>query len=481
MDAKHIETSNFAIVILAAGKGTRLKSRLPKVLHEIGGRPLLAHVINAASRHVTPEKIFCVIGHEAELVRQRIAPLGVGFVEQKEQRGTGHALMQCREALKGFTHVLVLSGDVPLIRPETIGAVLDFHLAQQAGMTILTARPENPFGYGRIVRRLKEGEASAEVEAIVEQKQLVGAQHGIGEINSGIYAFTVEKLFERLDRLTTDNPHGEFYLTDLAKMIGAEGEKVVALEAEDAAEILGANTRAELVSLDATMRARKAAQLMADGVTIFAPESCRIDAEVVVGADTVIEPNVQLLGATKIGANCLVRSFTVIENTTVGDDVVIKQGCIFEDSIVERKAILGPYSHLRPQSEIGEGAHVGNFVETKKTKLGKGAKANHLTYLGDAEIGAGANVGCGTITCNYDGVNKHKTIVGENVFVGSDVTLVAPVKIGAGAIIGAASCITKDVPAESLALTRPELRVVDNWAPAKRARLQHEKEARSKK
>jgi bifunctional UDP-N-acetylglucosamine pyrophosphorylase/glucosamine-1-phosphate N-acetyltransferase len=483
MASNNSNQPRFAIAILAAGKGTRLKSRLPKVLHEIGGRPLLGHVIAAASAAVAPSEIFCIIGHEAGLVRERIAGYGVHFVEQKEQRGTGHALMQCREALAGYDHVLVLSGDVPLIRTETIEKVRDFHLSRGAAMTVLTARPADPTGYGRIVRGVSNGAnvPSEEIVAIVEQKQLAPSQLAIGEINSGIYAFDIKELFARIDRLSTDNPHAEYYLTEIAAILRNDGKKVLALEAADSCEVLGANTRAELAELDTLLRRRKVEALMNDGVTIFQPESCRIDAAVEVGPDTVIEPFVQLLGTTKIGANCLVRSFSVIENTVVADDVLIKQGCIFEDSTVGRKAILGPYSHLRPASEIGEEAHVGNFVETKKTKLGRGAKANHLTYLGDAEIGEGTNIGCGTITCNYDGVNKHRTVVGKNVFVGSDTTLVAPVTVGDGSYIGAASCITRDLPADSLGVTRPELKILKDWAIGKRARLKAEKEARTKK
>jgi bifunctional UDP-N-acetylglucosamine pyrophosphorylase/glucosamine-1-phosphate N-acetyltransferase len=468
-------TPRFAIAILAAGKGTRLKSKLPKVLHKIAGRPLLGHVVHAASEIVAPADIFCIIGHEADRVRAEISPLGVQFVEQLEQRGTGHALMQCREALAAYDHVLVLSGDVPLIRPETIAGVRDFHIAQRAAMTILTAEPPDPFGYGRIVRRMLNGAASDHVEAIVEQKQLTPEQEKIGEINSGIYAFKVAELFARIDRLSTDNPHGEFYLTEIAAILQRDGLPVLALRTPHASEVLGVNTRRELAQLDAILRERKTRELMDEGVTIYKPETVLIDAAVTVGADTVIEPFVQLLGETAIGEDCLIRSYSVLTNMRVANGALVNQGTIADNSAIGAAAIVGPYSRLRPGSEIGPEAHVGNFVETKKVKLGRGAKANHLTYLGDTEVGERTNIGAGTITCNYDGVNKHLTIIGANAFIGSDTTLVAPVRVGNGAIIGASSCITKDVPDDALAVTRPELRIKKDWAPAKRKRLEEMK------
>ena len=455
-----------AVVIMAAGKGTRLKSQRPKVLHEIGGKPLLAHVIAAACKIVAPSEIFVVIGHQAEKVRAAVAASGVGFVEQTEQLGTGHAIQCARDAVKGYENILVLSGDVPLIRPETIEQLWQFHQAQKAAMTILTAAPIDPTGYGRIVRKASN---SSEVEAIVEQKALSAEQQKIGEINSGIYAFQTAPLLAHLDKLTANNANKEIILTDMAGLLGAAGERVVGVQAAEAIEVLGANTIAELVALDATLRLKTANRLMAAGVTIFRPETCVIDAEVEVAADTVIEPFVQLLGTTRIGGNCLIRSYTVVENCALGDGVLVRQSCVLTDSSVANGAKIGPFAHLRPGSEIGEDAHVGNFVETKKTKLGKGAKANHLTYLGDAEVGAGSNIGAGTITCNYDGVNKHKTLIGKDAFIGSDSTLVAPVEVGDGAYVGAGSCITKDVPADSLAVSRARQIVKEGWAAARRA------------
>jgi len=456
----------FAIAILAAGKGTRLKSKLAKVLHEIAGKPLLAHVIEAVPRDIPAADVICIVGHQADRVRECVGSYGVQFVEQTEQRGTGHALMICREALARYENVLVLSGDVPLIRTETIERVRTFHTERGAAMTILTAMPPDPFGYGRIIRGNGD-----EVAAIVEQKQATPEQAAIREINSGIYAFNVRELFARIGRLGSNNPHREYYLTDMAGLLRADGLPVLALSAEDSTEVAGVNTRVELATLDALLRARKCTELMQSGVTIYRPETCTIDSEVQVGPDTVIEPFVQLLGKTVIGSDCRIRSYTVLTNTQVADGVTIKHGCISEDSIIEDNAILGPYSHLRPASHVGPQAHVGNFVEMKKTRLGRGSKANHLTYLGDAEIGEGVNVGAGTITCNYDGANKFKTIIGDGAFIGSDTTLVAPVKVGKGAYIAAASCITQDVPDDSLGLTRPPQITKEGWVTKKREKL----------
>lgn len=451
---------------MAAGKGTRLKSKHPKVLHEVGGKPLLAHVIAAATQVVPAQDVFAIIGHEAERVRAAVGETAINLILQPEQRGTGHALMVAREALQSYDEVIVLSGDAPLITPPTISLIRDFHQSRRPAMTILTAVLDDPTGYGRVIRKNAK---SDEVQALVEEKSASPAQKKIREINSGFYAFDVEPLYRYLDSLGTDNPHGEFYLTDMAAIFRRAKLRVLAIAGNDPSEILGANTRAELVDIDRRLRMAKCRQLMADGVTIFYPETCVIDADVEAGGDTVIEPFVQLLGKTRIGSDCRVRSYTVIRNSLIGDGVEILPGCVIDDSKVETRARLGPYSRLRPGSEIGEGAHVGNFVETKKIKLGKGSKANHLTYLGDAEIGENVNVGAGTITCNYDGVQKHKTVIEDGVFVGSDSTLVAPVRVGKGAYIGAASCITEDVPADALAIGRARQIVKDGWAKDKRA------------
>jgi bifunctional UDP-N-acetylglucosamine pyrophosphorylase / glucosamine-1-phosphate N-acetyltransferase len=461
------QPARIAVAIMAAGKGTRLKSKYPKVLHEVGGKPLLAHVIAAAKQVVPAEDVYAIIGHEAERVRKAIGHTGVKFVLQADQRGTGHALMVAREALAPYDHVIVLSGDAPLITPETIRSLRDFHLQRKAAMTLLSAELENPTGYGRIVRK----GGGEEVKAIVEEKSASLAQKKIREINSGFYVFAVKPLFAHIDALRTDNPHHEYYLTDMAAVLGNAKAKVVATKTGNPDEILGSNTRAEMMVLDAQMRLAKCQQLMAEGVSIFYPETCVIDADVAVGPDTVIEPFVQIRGASRIGSDCRIRSYSVITNSEIGDGVLINPGTVMDDSRIANSAIVGPYSRLRPGSEIGEGAHLGNFVETKKMKLGKGSKANHLTYLGDAEIGEGVNVGAGTITCNYDGVQKHKTTIEDGVFVGSDTTLVAPIRIGKGAYIAAASCVTEDVPEDALALGRARQTNKQGWAKSRRVAM----------
>ena len=454
-----------AVAIMAAGKGTRLKSQLPKVLHEVGGKSLVEHVIQAALRIVPAQDVYAIVGHEAERVRAAMEHTGINFVLQAEQRGTGHALMMAREALAGYGHVIVLSGDAPLITPETIGRLRNFHLENQAAMTLLSAELDNPTGYGRVLRKSAR---SAEVQAIVEEKAASPAQKKIREINSGFYVFEVKELYGNIGKLSTANAHGEYYLTDMADVLRKARRRVVAFKTADASEVLGGNTRAELADIDEKMRRAKCRQLMADGVTIYYPATCVIDTGVEIAADTVIEPYVQLLGKTRIGSACRVRSYSIIRDMEIEDGVTILPGCVMDESRIGAGATIGPYSRIRPGSEIGEGAHVGNFVETKKVKLGKGSKANHLTYLGDAEIGAGVNIGAGTITCNYDGVHKHKTVIEDGVFVGSDSTLVAPIRIGQGAYVGAASCLTDDVPANALAIGRARQIVKAGWAAEKR-------------
>lgn len=466
--------ASLAVVIMAAGKGTRLRSQRPKVLHEVGGRPLLSHVIAAASHVAAPTDIYVVVGHQADRVRQAVASTGVQFVEQAEQRGTGHAIQCARAAIAQYANVLILSGDVPLIRPETLEQLRAFHFAENAAMTILTAAPGDPSGYGRILRR---SQASPEVDAIIEQKALTPAQLSIPEINSGIYAFQTTPLLAHLDQLNPDNAHRELYLTDMATLLRSAGARVVAIQAAQAIEVLGANTIAEMMELDAALRLATTKRLMAAGVTIFRPETCIIDADVEVAADTVIEPFVQLLGHTRVGTDCAIRSYSVVEDCTVGNRVLIRQSCILTESSVADGAKIGPFAHLRPGSEIGEDAHIGNFVETKKARLGKGAKANHLSYLGDAIVGAGTNIGAGVITCNYDGVHKHTTRIGEGAFVGSDSTLVAPVNVEDGAYVGAGSCITRDVPAGALAVGRARQVTKEGWVAARRARQTEKNES----
>ncbi|AFL87692.1 glucosamine-1-phosphate N-acetyltransferase, UDP-N-acetylglucosamine pyrophosphorylase [Terriglobus roseus DSM 18391] len=467
--------SQFGIVIMAAGKGTRLKSARPKVLHAVGGKALLLHVIEAAKTQVSAHDILVVVGHQAAQVQAAAQPTGVRFVLQPQQLGTGHALQCVRDwyaetGTQPPTHLIVLSGDVPLIRPETIAALRNTHIEQDAAMTILTAIPPDPTGYGRVLRKQ---DGTEDVAGIVEQKSLTEDQlatpERLREINSGIYAFRTTALFDRLGRLANTNSAGEFYLTDVAGMLVNDNERVVAIAADSVDEVLGANTIAEMMHLDASFRARTANRLMAAGVTIFRPDTTVIDASVQIAADTIIEPFVQLLGNTTIGPNCRIRSYSVIESCTLGEGVLVRNGCILTDSTVGDGAQLGPYAHLRPESLIGARAHVGNFVETKKTNLGEGSKANHLAYLGDAIIGAGSNIGAGVITCNYDGVNKHRTTIGDGVFVGSDSTLIAPVTLASGSYVAAGSSITDDVPTGALALGRARQVTKPGWAADRRA------------
>ncbi|MFZ0631301.1 MAG: bifunctional UDP-N-acetylglucosamine diphosphorylase/glucosamine-1-phosphate N-acetyltransferase GlmU [Acidobacteriaceae bacterium] len=460
------------IVIMAAGKGTRLKSKRAKVLHEIGGRPLLWHVMEAAAQVVPPHDILVVVGHQAEAVRSAVNSSGARFIVQTEQRGTGHALQCAESETRDYDELIVLSGDVPLLRSETIVALRDFHLRQRAAMTILTATPQDPFGYGRILRKAP---GAPEVEAIIEQKSLGPGQEKLREINSGIYAFQREKLYNHIGRLRAENAHKELYLTDMARILSDAGERVVAVEAAEAVEVLGANTIAEMMDLDREMRLATARRLMENGVVIQRPDTVIIDTGVEVGPDTVIEPFVQLLGRTRVGSDCRIRSYSVLEHATVADQVLIQHSCVVAESQIDKGARVGPMAHVRPGCHIGEGAHIGNFVEAKKTRLGAGSKANHLTYLGDAEVGSGVNIGAGTITCNYDGVDKHPTLIGDRVFIGSDSALVAPVVIGEGAYVAAGSIITENVPADALALGRARQVNKAGWARNRRAQQEARK------
>jgi len=454
--------SDLGIVILAAGLGTRMKSKRAKVLHQAGGRTLIEHVVGTASKLVPPERIFVVVGHQADAVQKAVTER-VNFIHQTEQRGTGHALMVGREVLSGVAeNLLVLYGDGPLITESTLRGLLAAHAAG-AGVTLLTTELDDPTGYGRIIR----DEEDRLVE-IVEEKACTPEQRAIREINPGIYVFRTTALFDHIGELKTNNPAKEYYLTDMAGILRASGFAVETSKAPDAQEVLGINTRVELAAMDALFRDRKARELMLGGVTILRPETCVIDQGVEIGADTVIGPSVALYGSTRIGENCVVRPFTTIRDSVIADDVVVEECCWMEKARVERGAKIGPYARLRPGAEICEDAHVGNFVELKKARLGRGSKASHLAYLGDATIGEGVNIGAGVITCNYDGVNKNQTVVEDGAFVGTNSSLVAPVKVGKGAYVAAGSVITQDVPAGSLALGRARQEVKEGWVEKKK-------------
>ncbi len=451
------ESRKTAAVILAAGQGTRMKSELPKVLHEIAGMPLAAWPAGLALRLGCAPTVL-VVGHGADRVRERLADARLDYALQAEQLGTGHALLCAEEALSGFTGtLLLLCGDVPLLRQETLAALLATHRAGSAAVSLLTAVVDDPTGYGRIVR---DGD---QVAAIVEQKDASPEELAIGEINAGIYAFEAPWVFTALKSVGNDNAQQEYYLTDIVAAANRQGKTVSALVVDEE-EVMGINDRSQLAEAAAVMRQRINGQLMRDGVTLVDPDACYIDAGVTVGADSIIHPNVHLRGATRIGRACVIEPGAVITACTIGDNVHIKAGSVLTESAVGDGCAIGPMAHLRPGTRLAGDNKIGNFVETKKANLDVGSQASHLTYIGDAEVGRNVNFGCGTITCNYDGANKHVTEIGDDVFVGSDVQFVAPVKIGRNSVIGAGSTITKDVPPDALAISRAQQKNIEGWA-----------------
>ena len=452
------------VVVLAAGKGTRMKSQLPKVLHKIGGQTLIEHVLRTASG-LFPSSITMVVGHGADAVRQSLSKrTALQFVTQDQQLGTGHALLQARPLLEGKTGtVVLLSGDVPLLSVDSLKGLLDTHTQSNAAATVITANFPRPFGYGRIVR------TNGNISRIVEERDTSPTQKKITEINSGIYAFDLEPLFAALDSIGTANKQNEYYLPDLVAIYRKQKRVVTTWTIARAGEIRGINSRTELAEVSTMVRQQKNEELMAAGVTLIDPATTYIDADVVVGADTVIYPCVFLEGSTRIGSACEIHSGTRIVNSTLGDRVCVKNHTVVTDSTVESGVALGPFAHIRPGSVIGEDAHVGNFVELKKTTMGNGAKANHLAYLGDATIGAKSNVGAGTITCNYDGEKKHQTVIGAGVFVGSNSTLVAPVTLADGSYIAAGSAVTTDVPSGALAIGRARQENKAGWVATRKA------------
>jgi bifunctional UDP-N-acetylglucosamine pyrophosphorylase / glucosamine-1-phosphate N-acetyltransferase len=458
--------SDFVIVILAAGKGTRLKSALAKVLHRAGGRPLVEQVVRAC-QPIKPREIVAVVGHQAGDVTITVAPLKVKTILQEPQRGTGHAMLVAKRAIPSRAKfVILLPGDAPLIRTETIAALARSHRESGAAATILSAEIENPSGYGRIVRQ-----DDGSVSAIVEDSALTPEQRSIREINSSMYCFTLAKLWPCLSTLKPTNKHKELYLTDAIAVLRQKGEKVQAVLASDPDEVLGCNTRADLAEVDSVFRKRKRAAIMDAGVTIELPDTVLIDPDVVVGPDTRIEPGVQLLGNTKIGAGCTIRTGSILSDAVLQDNVLVKPYSVVTASHLSKGTQVGPFAHIREHARLDENARVGNFVEVKKSVLGEGVKSMHLTYLGDARIGSRTNIGAGTITCNYDGVNKNPTVIGKGVFIGSDTALVAPVRVGDGAYVGAGSVITKDVPADALGLARGKQMNKLGWAVARRKEM----------
>ena len=442
-----------------------MKSQLPKVLHPIAGLAIIERVLRTAAA-LSPAGITMVVGHGADALKNAVTKMTFGvpiqFAIQEPQLGTGHALLQTRSFLEGKTGtVVLLSGDVPLLKVDTLRGLLETHIQAGAAATVVTAQLPRPFGYGRIVRTSPS--SGSRIAKIVEERDASDVQRKITEINSGIYAFALEPLFKALEGLGTANKQGEYYLPDLVAIYRKQRKTVTTYTVQRADEIRGINSRTELAEVSSMVRQQKNEELMAAGVTLIDPATTYVDADVQVGPDTVIYPCVFLEGNTQIGSACEIHAGSRIVNSTIGDRVCVRNHTVVTDSAVESGALLGPFAHVRPGSQIGENAHVGNFVELKKTSMGKGAKANHLAYLGDATIGAATNVGAGTITCNYDGEKKHQTVIGKGVFVGSNSTLVAPVTLADGSYIAAGSAVTTDVPAGALAIGRARQENKDGW------------------
>ena len=459
-----LEVSDLHVVILAAGKGTRMKSELPKVLHPISGAALIDRVLDAAEQ-LQPASITLVVGHAAAKVKDHLRSRpSVQFVTQEPQLGTGHALLQTAPILRGKQGTLVLlSGDVPLLTSRTLKGLIETHVEAQAAATVLTAEMDRPYGYGRIVRN------NGRITRIVEERDATPAQREIREINSGIYAFDLEPLFEALESINSENAQGEYYLPDLVGIYRKRKRPVATFTVPQAIEIRGINSRTELAEVSKMVRQQKNEELMAAGVTIVDPATTYIDSDVEVGADTVIHPCVFLEQGTRVGVACEIHAGSRIVNSTIGDRVLVRNHSIVTDSTVASGATIGPFAHLRPGADVRENAHVGNFVELKKTTLGAGSKANHLAYLGDSTIGSNVNVGAGTITCNYDGTAKHQTTIEDGVFVGSNSTLVAPLTIGRGAYIAAGSAVTDDVPAGALGIGRGRQENKPDWVEKRKS------------
>ena len=437
------------LVVLAAGKGTRMKSRLPKVLHSAASLPLIEHVLRTADR-ISPASIVIVVGHQADAVRDVLqARADLRFAIQEPQLGTGHALLQTEAALAGATGtVILLSGDVPLLRAETLQRLVSHHVETGAAATVLTAVAADPAGYGRIERN------GGRITGIVEDKDASSAQRGIREINSGIYAFDILPLFAALRQIGSANAQGEYYLPDLVRIYRDRGLGVETVTLDDPEEILGVNSRKELAQVAQSLRRIRNDELMAAGVTLVDPATAYIGPDVTIGQDTIIHPNVYLEGRTSIGQRCEIQCGVRIVDSTLADGVFVNSYCVIRNSRLESGADVGPFAHLRPEAHVGEDAHVGAFVELKKTRMGRGSKAGHLAYLGDAVIGEKVNVGAGVITVNYDGRKKHQTTIEDGAFIGSDSQLIAPVTVGNGAYVAAGSCITDDVPSGALAIGR---------------------------
>lgn len=446
----------FSIVILAAGQGKRMHSQLPKVLHRLAGKPLLEHVVHTAEKLKPNEQPIVIYGHQGETLRHYLAYLNVTWIEQTQQLGTGHALQQALPVIPSNHRVLVLYGDGPLISYDTLKKFMDTTPANALG--IITANFADPTGLGRIIRDTKNN-----ITSIIEQKDLTDAQHTIPEINSGIYLFPANFLANALSQLKNDNAQKEYYLTDVIKMAVNEKISIHSIQPAVTDEVLGINDRVQLAHLERVYQRQAAEKLMRQGVTLLDPARFDLRGDATVGQDVIIDINVILEGNVTIGNNCVIGPNTILRNVIIGDGTEIKANSIIDGAEIANGCLIGPFARIRPGTVLAAKSHVGNFVEIKNSFIGEGSKANHLTYIGDSEVGKNTNIGAGTITCNYDGVNKHKTIIGDNVFVGSNTALVAPITIGEGATIGAGSTITRHAPPHSLSVCRAPQKNIENW------------------
>lgn len=449
-------------IILAAGMGKRMRSQTIKVLHPLAGVPMVLHLVDLI-RSIGFDRTVVVVGHQAEKVKEVLSEREVEIVLQPKPLGTGHALLQTHQSLAALRGTLVvLNGDAPLIREETIRALLDDHAKQKASVTVLTAKLADPKGYGRIVR-----DRSGRITKIVEESEADKKQRAIQEINTGIYALESPGIFDFLLKVRSDNTKGEYYLTDVVQEAIRRKARVFAVSASDANEVMGINSRGQLAEAEQEMQRRISAYWMDQGVTLIQREGISIGASVKIGPDTIIYPQTTLEGKTVIGPGCTIRASHIVD-CTLEENVTVKDYCVMEGSVLESGVSVGPFSHLRPGSMLRHGAKVGNFVEMKKAVLGEGSKINHLSYIGDATVGKEVNIGAGTITCNYDGFGKHQTVIGDKVFVGSDTQFVAPVKIGEGALIAAGTTVTEDVPPDALALSRSKQVNKEGWTKKRR-------------
>jgi len=471
---KDIRLEGISTIILAAGKGTRMKSDLVKVLHPLLGLPMLSYPIDLSLDGIKAEKTMVVVGYQADRIKERFKDPRLLFVLQEEQLGTGHAVLQAIPLIQNFSGtVLILYGDVPLVKVETLHSFFEAFQERGATLSVMTTVVENPSGYGRILR-----DQEGWLEKIVEEKDATEEEKLIREVNTGIFFVSASFLVEGLKEIGQDNAQGEYYLTDLVEIARRKGLRCSAHWVEDAREVMGINTRIDLAIASKVLREEKVKALMFSGVTVVDPKNTYVDRMVEVGKDTVLFPNCILQGQTKIGERCIIESNSKIIDSMIGDEVTIRSNSVITESKVEQGASIGPFAHLRPQSEVKAKVRIGNFVEVKKSVIGKGSKANHLAYIGDSIVGKEVNIGAGTITCNYDGLHKHQTIIGDRVFVGSNVELVAPVKVEKNAFIGAGTTVTKDVPEGALAISRVKQKNIKGWK--KKTKLRREKQKKRK-